>query len=458
MIIKNDGSYNAVKRGKSLITILLFLICIFSLCIPVQAKRADQIEHAVSEFQKKTKCSSVAIGVYDNGEVTCYGNMDRDTRFQIGSMTKAFTGLGAMKLVSEGKLSLDASVSDYLPEFEMYYEEEKARILVKHLFSQESGITNSEKDYPSADEGMTLSDWVQSISGKELTNKPGEQYAYSNANYNLLGALIEEISGVSYKDYMEQEILLPLGLTATTVGVPDSGKITEGSRLGYLRTFDFEMPVKEGAIPAGYFYSNVQDMCRWIGIWTGDLELPAEYEALIAATKNELKQTGAYFSGWEAFEDGVIGHSGGTANYSSRIVFSPEKKIGVCVLTNLNVAASTDRLCNDIFVITTGKDATGFVWDVWSIFDFIFSAITIVGIILLLVTVCFMKKVRTLVLTGVLEAVVLVSILIVIPMIFQSGWGLILFTWAPWSVLGGLVALVLSVLACGGKLVRRKCG
>ncbi|MDD6038891.1 MAG: serine hydrolase [bacterium] len=442
-----------MKRGKSLTAILLLLICMFTLCIPVQAKRADQIERAVSEFQNKTKCSSVAIGVYDNGEVTYYGNADSDALFQIGSMTKAFTGLGAMKLVSEGKLSLDALVSDYLPEFEMYYEGEKAPILVKHLFSQESGITNSEKDYPSASEGMTLSDWVQSISGKELTMQPGIQYAYSNANYNLLGALIEEISGVSYKEYMEQELLLPLGLTSTTVGVPESGKITEGSRLGYLRTFDYEMPVKEGAIPAGYFYSNMKDMCRWIQIWTGECEIPSEYDALIAETKSALQQTGDYFSGWEAFADGVIGHSGGTANFSSRIVFSSEKHTGVCVLTNLNVAASTDRLCNDIFAITTGNDPSGFVYDVWTIFDFVFVAITIVGILLLLVTVCFLRKTRTLVLTGVLELVVLVSILVVIPMIFQSGWGLILFTWAPWSVLGGLVALVLSVLACAVRIV-----
>ena len=154
-----------MKRGKSLAAILLLFSCIFSLCIPVQAKRTDEIEKAVSEFQKNTKCSSVAIGVYDEGEISYYGNTDSETLFQIGSMTKAFTGLGAMKLVSEGRLALDASVTDYLPEFEMYYEGKRADILVRDLFSQKSGITNSEKDYPSAAENMTLSDWVQSISG-----------------------------------------------------------------------------------------------------------------------------------------------------------------------------------------------------------------------------------------------------------------------------------------------------
>lgn len=75
-----------------------------------------------------------------------------------------------------------------------------------------------------------------------------------------------------------------------------------------------------------------------------------------------------------------------------------------------------------------------------------------IGIILLVLTLCFMKKIRTMVITGAVEIVVLVSILIVIPMIFQSGWRLILFTWAPWSVLGGLISLSLSILALSVKL------
>ena len=59
-------------------------------------------------------------------------------------------------------------------------------------------------------------------------------------------------------------------------------------------------------------------MCKWMEIWTGGCEIPSEYEALIAETKHALKQTGDYFCGWEAFEDGVIGHSGG----NSKLLFA----------------------------------------------------------------------------------------------------------------------------------------
>ena len=63
-------------------------------------------------------------------------------------------------------------------------------------------------------------------------------------------------------------------------------------------------------------------MARWINIWLGTADIPAEYKELINSVKNRLGQTGDYYSGWELFENDVIGHSGGTPNYSSRIVFS----------------------------------------------------------------------------------------------------------------------------------------
>lgn len=77
------------------------------------------------------------------------------------------------------------------------------------MLSQTSGFTNSERNYPSAKEKMTLSEWVEQISGSELQARPGEQYSYLNVNYNLLGAIIEQVSGISFKEYMKQEILTP---------------------------------------------------------------------------------------------------------------------------------------------------------------------------------------------------------------------------------------------------------
>lgn len=106
--------------------------------IYLDAKGENTIESNVSEFQHRTNCNSVNIVVYDDGKVSYYGNGKVDGLYQIGSMTKAFTGLGIMKLVREGKIALDNKISVYLPEFETYYEGEKVDITVNELLSQTS--------------------------------------------------------------------------------------------------------------------------------------------------------------------------------------------------------------------------------------------------------------------------------------------------------------------------------
>lgn len=95
--------------------------------------------------------------------------------------------------------------------------------------------------------------------------------------------------------------------------------------------FEFPITVKEASIPAGYFYSNVEDMGRWIEIWTGSGNASEDLKEALSKIRGQMKEEGDYYSGWELFADGVTGHSGGTPNYSSRIVFDEKKQTGVCV-------------------------------------------------------------------------------------------------------------------------------
>lgn len=211
--------------------------------------------------------------------------------------------------------------------------------------------------------------------------------AYSNVNFNLLGAVIEQVTGRSYRDYMEQEIIMPLGLEHTYVGEPERADekkaVVDGTRLLFRKAITYYLPVREGAIPAGYFYSNGTDMALWMEIWLGVADVPSEYQELIREIKVKLVKEGDYYAGWERFENGQIGHSGGTPNYSSRIVFSESENVGACVLTNLNVAASTDSLCNGLLDgMTEVQGKTGkqgmtelIKTDVWTVFDRIFTGL-----------------------------------------------------------------------------------
>jgi putative ATP-binding cassette transporter len=416
----------------------------------IWAASENDIGNVIKQYQQETKCESVSVVVFDKGEISYYG--DSDDLYQIGSMTKAFTGLAIQKLIDEGLVNEDGAVSDYIEGYEAYYQSERAEITVRDLLEQKSGYTNIEKDYPSATEEMTLSEWADSISGRELSSKPGTEYAYSNVNYNLLGLIIEKVSGLSYRDYMEQEILIPLGLKNTFVGTPDDNRIVEGTRLGYRHVFEFKMTVKEASIPAGYFYSNVEDMGRWIEIWTGSDNIPEEYKEALSIIREQLKEEGDYYSGWELFADGVMGHSGGTPNYSSRIVMNEKDQTGVCVLSNLNVAASTDSLCNSILDIVSGKGSGSLNGDIWTIFDKIFAFVTMTGLLLFPV-ILVAKKRAVLIAFDVILISLLTLVFILFPIIFGAGMKEITFTWAPWSLAGGILTIAADIVGTTVKLL-----
>lgn len=254
---------------------------------------------------------------------------------------------------------------------------------------------------------------------------------------------------------MENEILRPLGLVNTGVGMPDGGKpIAEGRRLGYRRSFEYRLPVVEGRIPAGYFYSNAADMGRWLLIWLGKADIPEEYKALVEKVKGRLEKAGDYFSGWELFEGGIIGHSGGTPNYSSRIAFSERSGAGVCVLTDINAAASTDSLCNGLLSLAEGGEYGGLRDDVWTVFDRIFTIVSTAGIALIAVILRVRRRGAILV-CGISAGTVLAALCFVLPCVFGAGLGEILFRWAPYSLAGGMAILACDVLLSVVRLLRK---
>ena len=422
--------------------IVLSLVVLVNSVVPVSYD--SDVNGLISEFKSDTRCSSVSTVIYDHGELTYYG--DSSSLYQIGSMTKSFTGLGVQKLIGRGAVSNTDKVSDLIPGFTAYYDSAEVDITVEDLLAQRSGFTNSETDYPSATADMDLTEWAMSISGKELKSLPGTEYSYSNVNYNLLGLIIENVTGMTYREYMEAEVLKPLGLDSTFVGVPENTDlIVEGTRLGFRNVFEYWLPVREASIPAGYFYSNVEDIGLWMKAWIECAD--PDMEDVMGRLVNE----GDCYAGLERFEGDVIGHSGGTPNYSSRFVFSRSKEVGVCVLTNLNVASTTDSLCNNIFSVVCGHGGQGLVCDVWTVFDIIFTSVSVIGIAVLILAVLIRKKGALIAIAATL-ALLEILILILFPLIFGAGIKDIALTWAPWSFLAGIILLAADCVSLVIKL------
>lgn len=269
-----------------------------------------------------------------------------DTLFELGSTSKAFTALAALKLEQEGLINLDAPVSKYLPYFYTTYKGEKKKITLRQLLHQTSGIPfNTIARIPESNEKNALERTVKNIVGIELDDIPGKSYRYATINYDVIGAVIEETTGMTYEEYMEKNILQPLQLDNTLVGRNRlQGKETAaGYKIGFFKARRYQAPVYRGNNPAGYIISNGSDMARWLRLqigleknrFTPLIQKTRQRDNRVPPDRNNLL---SYAMGWMVALDGsgTISHGGVNPNFTTFIIFNPEKRMGVAVLANSN--------------------------------------------------------------------------------------------------------------------------
>ncbi len=268
--------------------------------------------------------------------------MRPDTLFWVASQSKPVTATALMLLVDEGKVRLDAPVTEYLPEFkdlwliaEQDAEHQVLRrprtpVTVCHILSHTSGMPfQSALEQPTLDM-LPLAVAVRSYAMTPLQTEPGTKYQYSNAGINTAGRIIEVISGMAYEDFLDQRLLVPLGMVDTTFR-PSAAQVArlaksykpgpnqtglEEFRIGQLQ-YPLEDPRRQ-PMPAGGLFSTAQDMARFCqmilagGVWDG-----RRYLSAAAVAQMTSKQTGdavpdSYGLGWGT-GDSTFGHGGAHA-------------------------------------------------------------------------------------------------------------------------------------------------
>ena len=151
-------------------------------------------------------------GAYGIGDLSASRAITPQTIFRIGSITKQFTSIGILMMVSENKLSLDDQVSTFFPaEFS-----KKPPITVRHLLTHTSGIVDL-SEIAEARRLMTKqtppNKLVEIIGNQDLLFPPGTKYEYSNSGYVVLGAILEKVSGQSYGEFVKRRIFEPAKMT-----------------------------------------------------------------------------------------------------------------------------------------------------------------------------------------------------------------------------------------------------
>lgn len=362
------------RRIASCVALLVALTLSVTAAAPAVMAHDDDVPpgfEAIDAFIQSelddSRIPGAAVAVVQGGETIYAQGFGTDdgygisarTAFPIGSLTKSFTALAVMQRVEAGQLELDAPVQRYLPWFTLADAEAAARITVRMLLNQTSGISRETGIIPIRDEwDGTAEEYVRALATTELNRPAGETYEYSNANFVILGLLIETVSGQPYGDYVREHIFEPLGMVDSFVS------LKEGRRAGMvdLHHFMFGVPVETtaahlpGQIAAGYLVSSAEDMARYLTLYLNDgmyngrqilspegiatLLEPAtnEFSSTLLGTTFEARYGMGWFAGAFGAQEDARWHMGQLPMFNAWMVIMPESEQAMVLLVNANSA------------------------------------------------------------------------------------------------------------------------
>lgn len=327
---------------------IIFLIAPY---VAVAQDHAAKIQEFLTVAHKYRQFNGTVL-VAENGKIIykgAYGqaNMEwnipntPDTRFRLGSITKQFTATAILQLVEQGKIKLDAKLSDYLPD---YRKDTGEKVTIHQLLTHTSGIP-SYTSQPGFFQNVSrnpykVDEFVKKYASGDLEFEPGSKFTYNNSGYFLLGAIIERVTGKPYEQVLKQNIFDPLGMKNT--GYDHHDTLISKRASGYSKTPDgyTNAAYLDMSIPyaAGSLYSTVEDLYLWDQALYTDKVLSAQSKALMY--KPFLEN---YAYGWAvtnaSFKQNnqpvhLISHDGGINGFSTTIMRFPNEKNLIVMLDN----------------------------------------------------------------------------------------------------------------------------
>jgi D-alanyl-D-alanine-carboxypeptidase/D-alanyl-D-alanine-endopeptidase len=275
------------------------------------------------------------------GKADLEGNtqLDDDSVFEIGSLTKTFTVLLLADMVVKGEVKLTDPISMYLPKSVTVPSRNGQQIRLIDLATHRSGLPRNVDGYPKKEPissyvGLTVSELYQFLSTYQLTREIGEDAEYSNVGMGLLGHVLALRAGEDYDSLIKKRITEPLGMTSTAITL--SAQMLVHKTQGYDKNFKplprFEIPVQEGA---GALHSSMSDLLRYVKANLGLSATPLDAAFRLVHQSNEQSYGQKLGWGtWTEFDTEYTNHSGSTFAYKSYIVMDEKNRRGVIVLAN----------------------------------------------------------------------------------------------------------------------------
>lgn len=330
---------------------------IFFLLISIGANAQIYKEHikTIDKFLSKEYSKEdpgVTVLIAQNGDVlykNAFGlaslkpkrKMKVDMVFQVASITKQFVSAAILKLIEEGKMSLEDTIQKYVP----YYPSKKHPITIHHLLSQTSGIPEyfilEENELHLLAKEHTPKELISYYKDTPLSFKPGEKWQYSNSNYPLLGAALEKATGLSLKDYLRINFFDPLEMTSSGLWYNDNIKekrIPVGYNYNEEGLFPAPKIIGSAMYAAGGIVSTINDLFIWNRALKNNTSL-SKFIVEGLTTENTTNSGEGTGYGYGFFLNHINGsatiqHGGNLYGFTSTALYLPNEDIFICILSN----------------------------------------------------------------------------------------------------------------------------
>ncbi len=262
-----------------------------------------------------------------------------DTAFDLASVSKHVTAVALLHLVESGRLALDATVADVLPEWAAYPAGRPLRLT--DLLWHTSGLPDYSAIWrgPEADARLTNARYLRKVLAHPPTFPAGSLALYSNTNYILLAAIIEAVSGRHFRDYVRVHLLEPLGMTGTAVvdrpthpiANRAGGYVRAG---GQVRVSDYPIAL----VGHSHLFTTTADLTRWFrGLWSGQVVSRAALTQALTPGRLDDGSRHEYGFGWYDDTRGQrpsMGHSGSWYGYAAYVRYYRAEELTLAVLSN----------------------------------------------------------------------------------------------------------------------------
>ena len=315
----------------------------------------------VKAAAEKFTIPGVAAAAWADGAETyaCHGvtsledprPVDEHTLYSLGSISKTFTATAMMRLVSRGKVDLDAPVRRYIPELVLPNEQWTSEMTVLNLLNHTAGL-DWRLIVDTGDGDDALAQFVARLAGLEQLAAPGTRTSYSQIGYNLAGRIIEKVTGLTFERAVETLLLGPLGLSDTLYTMDDimaRPAVAMGHNADENGRYAIALQWKDNRAnnPGGGVASSVADQLRWARFHLGDGRAPDGSQVLPAQALHQMRVPTADLQsstlgdaigiGWFLHDvDGVrtVGHGGSGNGQFAELLTVPERDFAIVVASN----------------------------------------------------------------------------------------------------------------------------